>query len=147
MIGSDPKILKVKVLPGGRLPQYQTEGAAGLDLHASEECEIMGYERALVPTGIAIELAPGYEAQVRSRSGMATNAGVGVAFLGTVDSDYRGPVKVLLLNTTAVPYYVAKGDRIAQLVIARVQRVLPLQVDELSETARGAGGFGSTGTK
>ena len=132
---------------GARLPRYMTDGAAGLDLSASIESDvtIAPGERALVGSGVAIELPPGLEAQVRPRSGLALKHGVTVLNSpGTVDSDYRGEIKVLLINHGAEPFVVHDGDRIAQLVIARVERV-ELQEGPLQATARGAGGYGHTG--
>jgi len=130
------------------LPAYATEGAAGMDLHAAipESVELLPGGRHLVPAGIAIELPPGYEAQVRPRSGLAANHGVTVLNTpGTVDSDYRGEIKVILINLGSDTFTVTRGMRIAQLVIARHERVALTEVESLSDTARGAGGHGSTG--
>jgi dUTP pyrophosphatase len=132
-------------------PSYASDGAAGLDLHAAleEELRIEPGERSAVPTGLALAIPPGYEGQVRPRSGLAKNHGVTVANApGTVDSDYRGEVQVLLVNLGREAYTVRPRDRIAQLVIAPVTRVCVQQLEdaeELGETTRGAGGFGSTG--
>ncbi len=146
-------VLRVKVLPhaqGLPLPEYQTAQAAGMDLIAAlaEEETVflpMG-ERALIPTGLAIELPAGYEAQIRPRSGLALNYGVTVLNSpGTIDADYRGEVKVLLVNLGLDTFTIERGTRIAQLVIQQVAR-MPLDVvTELEESARGIGGFGSTG--
>jgi dUTP pyrophosphatase len=133
------------------LPSYASDGAAGLDLHAAleEELRIEPGERSAVPTGLAMAIPDGYEGQVRPRSGLAKNYGVTVANApGTVDSDYRGEVQVLLVNLGREAYTVRPRDRIAQLVIAPVTRVCVQQLEdaeELGATTRGAGGFGSTG--
>ena len=127
-------------------PAYQTEGAAGLDLRADEACSLAPGERRLVPTGLAIELPPGHEGQVRPRSGLAAKHGIGMMNApGTIDQDYRGEVCVILVNLGREPFEVGRGDRIAQLVVAPVTRVDVELVEELSETGRGRDGFGSTG--
>jgi dUTP pyrophosphatase len=139
-------------LPHGRdlpLPAYATAGAAGCDLHAAVEAplEIPPGGRALVPTGIAIALPEGTEAQVRPRSGLALRHGVTcLNSPGTIDADYRGEVGVILANLGDAPFVVTRGMRIAQLVVAPVARVAWDEVAELPATLRGAGGFGSTGT-
>ena len=139
-------------LPHGRdlpLPADATAGAAGCDLHAAVEAplEIPPGGRALVPTGIAIALPEGAEAQVRPRSGLALRHGVTcLNSPGTIDADYRGEVGVILANLGEAPFVVARGMRIAQLVVAPVARVAWDEVAELPATLRGAGGFGSTGT-
>jgi dUTP pyrophosphatase len=130
------------------LPRYATDGAAGLDLHAdvTAPVTIAPTERLLVPTGIAIAIPHGYEAQVRPRSGLALKFGVTVANApGTVDSDYRGEVGVILINLGQAPFVINRGDRIAQLVLAPVTRADLVEVAELMGTTRGDGGFGSTG--
>lgn len=128
------------------LPSHATEGAAGLDLMASEPHRILPGERRLVRTGFAIALPAGCEGQIRPRSGLAARLGLTVLNApGTIDPDYRGEVKVLLVNLGSEPVDVAPGDRIAQLVMAPFERVTPIEVEELPETTRGAGGFGSTG--
>ncbi|WP_336813938.1 dUTP diphosphatase [Bosea sp. MMO-172] len=130
------------------LPAYETEGAAGLDLRAAiaEGLSLAPGERALVPTGLAMQLPAGFEGQVRPRSGLAVKHGVTVLNApGTVDSDYRGEVKVPLINLGQEPFAIARGDRIAQMVIAPVTRAILTEVAGLDATARGAGGFGSTG--
>jgi dUTP pyrophosphatase len=132
------------------LPAYQTEHAAGLDVRASlaEPVTLAPLERALIPTGLYLEIPPGYEAQVRPRSGLAYKHGVGIVNSpGTIDADYRGEVKVLLVNLSNEPFVVQDGERVAQLVFARHETIQWQEVAELSETGRGAGGYGSTGTK
>ncbi|WP_372425038.1 dUTP diphosphatase [Salinarimonas chemoclinalis] len=132
------------------LPKYETEGAAGLDLLAAIShttyLELGIRERVLVPTGFALELPEGYEAQVRPRSGLAANHGVTVLNApGTIDADYRGEVMVLLVNLGDAPFRITRGMRIAQLVIAPVARATLIEVAALGETPRAGGGFGSTG--
>lgn len=130
------------------LPAYQSEHAAGLDLSAEVDGEIVlaPGERRLVPTGLAIALPHGCEGQVRPRSGLALKHGVTVLNApGTIDEDYRGEVSVLLVNHGAEPFVIRRGMRIAQLVVARYERVAVSLVAELDETARGSGGYGSTG--
>ncbi len=128
------------------LPRYETDGAAGMDLRADEPFTLAPGERQLVPTGLALEIPPGHEGQVRARSGLAVRHGVALVNApGTVDSDYRGEVKVILVNLGQAPVSFARGDRIAQLVIAPVTRVQIALADELGGTGRGDGGFGSTG--
>ncbi len=146
-------VVGLRRLPHGAdlpLPRYETPGAAGMDLFAAvpqdEPLELAPGARALVPTGLSIELPDGYEAQVRPRSGLALKFGVTVLNApGTVDSDYRGEVGVILVNHGSAPYLVLRGMRIAQLVLAPVTRGVFLEKGELDVTARGAGGFGSTG--
>jgi dUTP pyrophosphatase len=141
----------VKRLPeseGLPLPEYMSEHAAGADLRAAvgDAIVLAPGDRTLVPTGIAIALPPGYEAQVRPRSGLALRSGVTcLNSPGTIDADYRGEVRVLLANLGSESVTIARGDRIAQLVVAPVSRAEFAAVDELSESERGAGGFGSTG--
>ncbi|QQO14688.1 dUTP diphosphatase [Bradyrhizobium diazoefficiens] len=132
------------------LPGYQTAEAAGLDLMAavpdSEPLTLAPGQYALVPTGLAIALPPGFEAQVRPRSGLAAKHGVTVLNApGTIDADYRGEIKVILINHGAAPFVIKRGERIAQMVIAPVVQAALVPVATLSETDRGAGGFGSTG--
>jgi dUTP pyrophosphatase len=130
------------------LPTYATDDAAGLDLAAavSADLTLLPGARALVPTGFAIALPKGYEAQVRPRSGLALKHGVTVLNSpGTIDADYRGEVGVILANLGDKPFVIARGTRIAQLVVAPVTRIAWSEVASLTETARGAGGFGSTG--
>ena len=133
------------------LPAYATNGAAGMDLCAAvphdTPVQLAPGARGLIPTGFAMALPAGYEAQVRPRSGMALKHGVTVLNTpGTIDSDYRGEIGVILLNTSDAPFTIARGDRIAQMVIAAVTQAQPIEVLELVETERGAGGFGSTGS-
>ncbi|MBR3096358.1 MAG: dUTP diphosphatase [Bacteroidales bacterium] len=142
--------MKVEIVnkSGQPLPAYATELSAGMDLRADLESPVtLGpLERALVPTGLYIALPAGYEAQVRPRSGLAAKRGVTVLNTpGTIDADYRGEIKVILVNLSGTPIEIVPGERIAQLVVARHERVEWDEVDVLDETARGAGGFGSTG--
>lgn len=130
------------------LPAYETEGAAGLDLRAAigEAVTLAPGARALVPTGLSMQLPVGFEGQIRPRSGLALRHGVTVLNApGTVDSDYRGEVSVVLINHGNEPFTITRGDRIAQLVVAPVTHARLSEVDRLDETARGAGGYGSTG--
>ncbi|MBS1167547.1 MAG: Deoxyuridine 5-triphosphate nucleotidohydrolase Dut [Proteobacteria bacterium] len=130
------------------LPAYQSQDAAGVDLVAAVEAPLTlsPLGRALVPTGLAMALPSGYEAQVRPRSGLAAKHGVTVLNSpGTVDADYRGEVKVILINLSDTPFTIVRGERIAQMVIAPVSRVRFVETEALDATARGAGGFGSTG--
>lgn len=143
--------VKVVRLPHGAdlpLPAYESDGAAGMDLRAAveEPLVLQPGERAAAPTGIAIALPRGFEGQVRPRSGFALREGVTTLNTpGTIDCDYRGEVKVILINHGARPVTIERGDRIAQLVIAPVVQASWAEVESLDETARGAGGFGSTG--
>lgn len=140
--------IRIKRLRATSLPCYMTEHAAGVDLHAALEapCVLHPGERALVPTGIALEIPPGYEAQVRPRSGLALRHGIAlVNSPGTIDADYRGEIGVILINHGCEPFTVANGERIAQLVFARYQRAEFEEVEELGESERGSGGFGHTG--
>jgi len=132
------------------LPTYETIASAGMDLraHLNEAMYIKPLERVLIPTGMYIELPVGFEAQVRPRSGLAYKKGIGVVNSpGTIDADYRGEIKVILINLSTENLVIEDGERIAQMVIARHERAEWLQVGDLSETERGAGGFGSTGKK
>jgi len=143
----------VKRLPGGEgldLPSYETAMAAGADLRAAVAADapvtLAPGERRLIPTGLAIALPEGFEAQVRPRSGLAVKFGVSMVNApGTVDADYRGELMVNLINLGQEPFEIRRGDRIAQMVIAPVAQARFVEVDALSDTARGAGGFGSTG--
>ncbi len=130
------------------LPSYQTDGSAGVDLYAAvkKPITLQPGERALVPTGIRIALPQGYEAQVRPRSGLAIRHGISLVNApGTIDSDYRGEIQVILINLGQQPFTIQRGERIAQMVIAPVTRVEWEQVSELPPTTRGDGGFGHTG--
>ena len=143
--------IPVRVLPHGEglpLPRYASVGAAGCDLHAAVEEPILlaPGERAAVPTGIALAIPDGFEGQVRARSGLALRHGIAcVNAPGTIDSDYRGEVKVILGNLGREPFEIRRGDRIAQVVFAPVVRAEIQRVDELPDSERGPGGFGSTG--
>ncbi len=142
--------VRVQRLPHARdlpLPDYATAQAAGLDLLAAAAVEIAPMARALVPTGVALELPEGFEGQVRPRSGLAVRHGVTVLNApGTVDAGYRGEIKVLLINLDPrEPVALSRGDRIAQLVVQRVEHAAFVEVDELPSSVRGAGGYGSTG--
>lgn len=145
--------IAVRRLPHGAdlaLPAYATEHSAGMDLLAAvaEPVVLAPGERKLIPTGIAIALPEGFEAQVRPRSGLALKNGITLLNSpGTIDADYRGEVGVILANLSSQPFTVERGMRIAQMVIARYARAAWNEVADLDETARGAGGFGSTGTK
>ena len=133
---------------GAFLPEYQTSGSAGADLHAylAESITLKPMERTLIPTGLFVELPEGYELQVRPRSGLALKYGVTVLNTpGTVDSDYRGELCVLLVNLGSEPFTVQNGDRIAQAVVAQTVQVRFVQTDALSKTGRGSNGYGSTG--
>lgn len=131
-------------------PRVASAGSAGLDLRAAidEPFQLAPGERRLVPTGFSLELPPGWEGQVRPRSGLAIRHGITMLNSpGTIDSDYRGEVQVILANLGQEPFEVARGDRIAQLVVARVASVVVEEVEDLGSTRRGAGGFGSTGVE
>jgi len=130
------------------LPGYATDGSAGMDLCAAvdEDLMIQPGETTLVPTGFVIELPPGFEGQVRPRSGLAIKNGIGILNSpGTIDSDYRGEIKVIVTNFARVPFRVRRGDRIAQLIISRYERIRWEESEEVNETQRGVGGFGHTG--
>lgn len=143
---------RIQILPHGQglaLPAYATIHSAGLDLSAAiaEPMTLKPMERALIPCGFAMALPVGYEAQVRPRSGLAAKNGITVLNTpGTIDADYRGEVKVILINLSAEPFTIERGMRIAQMVIAPVAQSSFAVVETLDETARGSGGFGSTGT-
>jgi dUTP pyrophosphatase len=143
--------VRIARMPGAEdlpLPRYATAGAAGLDLPAAVQGErvLAPGERALIPTGFRIELPPGYEAQVRPRSGLALHHGVLLPNApGTIDSDYRGELRVILWNTGPEPFRLRRGDRVAQLVVAPVARLEWVPVQALDDTARGEGGFGHSG--
>jgi dUTP pyrophosphatase len=131
------------------LPRYETEGAAGMDLRAAVEIPVTlkPGEIKLIPTGLSVSIPPGYEAQVRPRSGLALKFGIGlVNSPGTIDSDYRGEIGVIIVNWGSKPFTISRGDRIAQMIISKVYQAEILQVDLLDETDRGPGGFGHSGT-
>ncbi|ODU69484.1 MAG: deoxyuridine 5'-triphosphate nucleotidohydrolase [Novosphingobium sp. SCN 66-18] len=141
--------VRVKRLPGAEdlpLPAYATAGAAGMDVVSAEDVTLAPGARHAVATGLAMAIPHGFEIQVRPRSGLALKHGVTVPNTpGTIDSDYRGELKVIMINLGAEPFAIRRGDRVAQLVLAPVTQASWLEVDELDETARGEGGFGSTG--
>lgn len=140
-------LIKVKTL-SGQLPQYETAGSAGMDIRAyiEEPVTIAPGKRALIPTGLFMEIPEGYEVQIRARSGLAVKHGIGLTNgIGTIDSDYRGEIKVSLINWGEEDFTVNNGDRIAQIVVAKYERAQLVQAEELSETKRGSGGFGHTG--
>jgi len=141
--------MKVKITSaGGQLPCYETDGSAGMDIRAylAEPVRLEPGERKLIPTGISIELPEGYEAQIRARSGLSVKHGIGlVNGVGTIDSDYRGEIKIALINWGEEPYIINDGDRIAQMIVARYETVEWDHCDELADSSRGEGGFGHTG--
>ena len=141
--------IRLTRLPHGEglpLPSYATHGAAGMDVVAAEELDLMPGQRHAVATGFKVAIPEGYEIQVRPRSGLALKHGISVPNTpGTIDSDYRGELKVIMINHGGEPFAIARGDRVAQLVLAPVTRAAWEEVAELDETSRGAGGFGSTG--
>jgi dUTP diphosphatase len=139
--------LKFKSLSGS-LPTYATDGASGMDLQAfiDEPVILQPMERRLIPTGLFVQIPEGYEGQVRARSGLAIKHGIGlINSIGTIDSDYRGELKIPVINFGNESFTINNGDRVAQLVIASYERVTPIIVTELDETDRGEGGFGHTG--
>lgn len=144
--------MKIRVVNKGQqpLPAYATEQSAGMDLRAniSEPVTLHPMERRLIPTGLHIALPPGYEAQVRPRSGLALKAGITVLNApGTIDADYRGDIGVVIINLSDRDFVVNDGERIAQLVIARYEQAELIEVEVLDETERGEGGYGHTGVK
>jgi dUTP pyrophosphatase len=146
---TDTVTIDVRRLPHGEglpLPAYATQGAAGMDVVSAEDVTIAPGARHPVATGLSVAIPEGYEIQVRPRSGLAFKHGITVPNTpGTIDSDYRGELKVLLINHGPEPFAIARGDRVAQLVVAPVTQGVWKEVDELAQTARGEGGFGSTG--
>jgi len=136
--------LPVRVAGAGRLPRYASEAAAGADLHAAESLTLAPGERAAVATAVHLELPPGHVGLVWPRSGLALKHGIDT-LAGVIDSDYRGEVRVVLVNHGREPFRVEPGDRIAQLLVQRVERAAFTPADALSDTARGTGGFGSSG--
>ena len=144
--------MEVKILNKSafELPQYATTHSAGMDLKAniSESITIEPLKRVLVPTGLYIELPEGYEAQIRPRSGLAVKHGIGlINSPGTIDTDYRGEIKIILVNLSDQPFVLIPGERIAQMVVAKFERVDWVIADKLGESERGEGGFGSTGKR
>jgi len=142
--------MKVRIVNHSKhdLPKYETEASAGMDLRASldKPVTLKPFERKLIPTGLYIELPLGYEAQVRPRSGLAIKHGITVLNTpGTIDADYRGEIKVILINLSDQPFVINDGDRVAQMIISEHAKAKLVQVEELSETKRGEGGFGHTG--
>lgn len=145
-MGQTVKITKLKET--AIIPVYQTEQASGMDLHAclDQPKTLQPLERAMIPTGLAIELPPGFEAQIRARSGLSIKHGITmINGIGTIDSDYRGEIGILAVNISNEAFTIEPDMRIAQMVIVRYERVTLQPVDSLSETERGAGGYGSTG--
>lgn len=143
-------MLKIKIInkSGHKLPEYSTPASAGMDLRASikEDINIAPGKRVRVPTGIYLEIPPGYEAQIRPRSGLALHKGITVLNSpGTVDADYRGEICVILVNLSEEDFTVSDGERICQMIISRHERAEWILVDELTDSERGAGGFGHTG--
>lgn len=144
--------MKIKIINSSKnpLPNYETVASAGMDLRANldESVTLKPLERQLIPTGLSIELPIGYEAQIRPRSGLAYKFGISIVNSpGTIDADYRGEIKVLLVNLSSEDYLVSHGDRIAQMVVAAHEKVEWETAENLSETDRGAGGYGHTGVK
>jgi dUTP pyrophosphatase len=150
---SERLIVHMMQLPnsaGIPIPHYQTEHSAGIDLYAAVDSEVVleAGKWKLVPTGIAVAIPEGYEGQVRPRSGIALKHGIGMLNApGTIDADYRGEIGIILFNFSEVPFTIRRCDRIAQLVFARIEKARLEQVDALSDTKRGAGGFGHTGVR
>ncbi|HBD94977.1 MAG: deoxyuridine 5'-triphosphate nucleotidohydrolase [Spirochaetes bacterium GWF1_41_5] len=143
-------MLQIKVVNSSSypLPRYQTEGSSGLDLHAvlGEQVKLKPLERKLIPTGLYIEIPEGYEAQVRSRSGLAVKHGIFcLNSPGTIDSDYRGEIKVILMNLSDQEFIIENNDRIAQLVFCKIEKITWLAAETVDNTNRGGGGFGHTG--
>lgn len=143
-------IIKINAVNNSKndLPHYATTGSAGMDVRAnlSETVELAPLERRLIPTGLFVEIPQGYEIQVRPRSGLALKNGITcLNSPGTIDSDYRGEINVLLVNLSNVPFIINNNDRIAQLVVAKVEKAELILVQQLNETERNAGGFGHTG--
>jgi dUTP pyrophosphatase len=142
-----PIEIKIKKLhPDVETPKYATEGASGIDLISYEDYYLKTKEIKLVQTGLSVEIPLGYEMQIRPRSGLALKKGIIILNTpGTVDSDYRGEIGVILINHSNENHFIAKGDRIAQAVINKIERAILIEVDRLSDSHRGSGGFGSTG--
>ena len=142
------KILIKKLSKTAIIPKYETQGASGVDISANinEDLTLATNKSILVPTGIAVSIPQGFEIQIRPRSGLAVKKGISVLNTpGTIDADYRGEIKVILINHGNEPFIIRNGDRIAQMVVCPIVQAKFEQVDELSDTERGSGGFGSTG--
>ena len=142
------KILIKKLSKTAIIPKYETQGASGVDISANinEDLTLATNESTLVPTGIAVSIPQGFEIQIRPRSGLAAKKGISVLNTpGTIDADYRGEIKVILINHGNEPFVIRNGDRIAQMVVCPIVQAKFEEVDELSDTERGSGGFGSTG--
>lgn len=142
--------MEVKIInkSGNPLPKYETACSAGMDLRAfiEQPVTLAPLERAMVPTGLFMEIPEGYEGQVRPRSGMAAKHGITVLNTpGTIDADYRGEIKIILVNLSNEPFVINNGDRVAQMIFARCEQATLVEVNEITETERGAGGFGHTG--
>ncbi|WP_422486791.1 dUTP diphosphatase [Gudongella sp. DL1XJH-153] len=142
--------MKVRIVNNGKLPlpEYKTDGASGIDLMANLETTVVlqPMDRYLVPTGLHVEIPDGFEVQIRGRSGLAAKNGITLANgVGTVDSDYRGEIKVILINLGKEPFEIKHGDRIAQMIMAKYEKIEFLPVNSLEDTDRGSGGFGHTG--
>ncbi len=142
--------MRVKIInkSNNALPAYETASSAGMDLRAFVDADVVlkPFERKLIPTGLYIELPDGYEAQIRPRSGLAIKSGITVLNSpGTIDADYRGEIKVILINLSDIDFTIKSGERICQMVIAKHEKAEFIEVEEISETERGAGGFGHTG--
>jgi dUTP pyrophosphatase len=143
-----PIDVKIVNRSGNPLPYYATDGAAGMDVRAflEEPVELQPLERALIPTGLFVEIPSGYEIQVRPRSGLAIRQGITCLNTpGTIDSDYRGEIKIILINLSGEKAVIHNGDRVAQMVVQKVEKVVWTTAEELSQTLRSEGGFGSTG--
>ena len=143
------QITQLKNSEGLPLPHYQTEHSAGVDLYAAVDGHVViaAGSWKLIPTGMAIAIPEGYEGQVRPRSGLALKHGIGMLNApGTIDADYRGEISIILFNFSEAPFMIRRGDRIAQMVFARLEKARFVKVDTLAASARGAGGFGHTGT-
>ena len=144
-------IVKVVNKSGNQLPAYETKNSAGMDLRANlpeGAITLKPLQRAMIPTGLFMEIPEGYEGQVRPRSGLAAKSGITVLNTpGTIDADYRGEIKVILINLSDTPFVINHGDRIAQMVFARCEQAQLTETDIISDTERGAGGFGHSGVK
>lgn len=143
---STVKIYIKRIDKGLPLPEYKSKGASGMDIYSRIDVTLMPSTYDVIPTGISVELPEGYELQIRPRSGLAANYGIGILNApGTIDADYRGEIKVIMFNIGKKPYRIKRGERIAQAVVSSVIKSEIVEVDQLSETTRGNRGFGSTG--